>query len=274
MKTDKTISILGCGWLGLPLARHFIGQGYKVKGSSTNAAKLELLEKEGIAPYLVNVTDKTVEGDLQELLAETDILIINFPPKRIPDIEAVHPRQIGLVLEQVAPQQKVLFVSSTSVYQNTNEMVTEEMELHPEKASGKALVKAEELLQTRLGERLSILRLAGLVGYDRLPGRFLANKKDVKNGAAPINVIHQDDCIGLIVQLIAQQKWGEVYNGCADEHPLRRDYYTRAAEKIGLQPPHFAQGEPMAFKIVSNEKSKKDLGYTYQYPDPVQMLVL
>lgn len=272
MKKNKTISILGCGWLGLPLAKHFIAQGHKVKGSTTTAAKLELLEKENIAPYLVNISDKAIEGDLQGLIAEADIFIINFPPKRIPNIEEVHPRQIDRIIEQVPAPQKVIFIGSTSVYQNTNGVVTEEMALHPDKASGIALVEAEERLQAYFGDRLSILRLAGLVGYERLPGRFLANKKDVKNGDAPINVIHQDDCIGLLEQLIEQEKWGEIYNGCADEHPLRKEYYTRAAEKIGLEPPRFAEGEPTAYKIVSNEKSKKALGYTYKFPDPVQML--
>lgn len=29
----KTISILGCGWLGLPLGQHLVQQGYHIKGS-------------------------------------------------------------------------------------------------------------------------------------------------------------------------------------------------------------------------------------------------
>ena len=30
----ETISILGCGWLGLPLADYLIGKGYELKGST------------------------------------------------------------------------------------------------------------------------------------------------------------------------------------------------------------------------------------------------
>jgi hypothetical protein len=271
MKTNRTISILGCGWLGLPLAKHFIAKGCKVKGSTTSANSLEQLEAAGIVPYLIHVTADAVEGDLPDFVQEADILIINFPPKRIPDIEEIHPRQIEQLIGKIPVEQKVLFISSSSVYQNTNAVVTEELELYPEKTSGIALMRAEQRLQACLKGRLSILRLAGLVGYDRLPGRFLANKKEVKNGDAPINVIHQDDCIGLIEQLIKQERWGEIYNGCADEHPVRKEYYTRAARQIGMVPPQFAEQEPTAYKIVSNEKSRNELGYAYKYPDPIQM---
>lgn len=243
-----------------------------MKGSTSTAGNLEFLQQAGIEPYLVNVAEDTIEGDLHALVQETDVLIINFPPGRIPDIEEIHPRQMDQIIRKVSAQQKVIFVSSTSVYQNTNSIVTEELELHPEKSSGIALLRAEQLLKNYFQDRLSILRLAGLVGYDRLPGRFLANKKEVKNGNAPINIIHRDDCIGLIEQLLDQERWGEIYNGCADEHPLRKEYYTRAARMIGLVPPLFAEEEPTVYKIVSNEKSRKELGYSYKYSCPIQML--
>ena len=34
MKENK-IGVLGCGWLGFPLAKDLIKQGFKVKGSTT-----------------------------------------------------------------------------------------------------------------------------------------------------------------------------------------------------------------------------------------------
>jgi len=47
------ISILGCGWLGLPLAEHFRDAGYSVKGSTTSDDKIELLKGKQIAPFLI-----------------------------------------------------------------------------------------------------------------------------------------------------------------------------------------------------------------------------
>ena len=272
MSKSKTISILGCGWLGLPLAKFYIEKGYKVKGSTTTESKLSLLAAQSIDPYLIRVESDRIEGNFAEFIDGADILIINFPPKRIPDIRKVYPKQTEQIIDQIPKDQKTIFVSSTSVYQNTNSVVVEDMQPEPEKDSGKALLEAEQMLHFHLRDWITVLRLAGLVGYDRMPGRFLANKKELNNGNAPINVIHQDDCIGLIRQIIELEKWGEIYNGCADKHPLRKKYYTKAAETIGLTPPTFSDEPETEFKIVGNQKSKEELDYQYQYPDPMEML--
>jgi len=163
-------------------------------------------------------------------------------------------------------------VSSTSVYQNTNDWVTESLENKPEKASGKAILAVEQILQSHVKENLTILRFAGLIGYDRAPGRFLANKKEVLNGNTPVNLIHLDDCIGLIDSIISKNVWGTIINGCADEHPLRETFYTLAAKKIGLVPPEFKHSESIQFKKISNTKSKSILNYTYKYPDPLTLV--
>lgn len=271
MKKSKQISILGCGWLGLPLAEDRISKGDIVKGSTTTEQKITLLEEKGINPYLIHlgVTDTKVYS---EFLANSEVVIINFPPKRIPNITDIYPKQIQEILPHISNAQKVIFISSTSVYQNTNTEVSEDLEIAPEKESGKAVAAVEQLLQQQIGDRLTIIRLSGLIGYDRLPGRFLANKKEVLNGDAPINVIHQDDCIGLINAVINNNVWGEIINGSADKHPLRKEYYTIAAQKIGLTPPTFLQQDTIQYKIISNTKSKQVLQYTYKHPDPLKLL--
>ena len=37
------ISILGCGWLGLPLAKAIVENGFSVKGSTTSSEKIATL---------------------------------------------------------------------------------------------------------------------------------------------------------------------------------------------------------------------------------------
>ena len=267
----KNISILGCGWLGLPLAIDFLSKGYTVKGSTTTDLKIPKLEAQGITPFLLKLGEAS-QATYNAFLSESEIVVINFPPKRIPDIIDVYQQQIQSILPLIAAHQKVIFISSTSVYQNTNAEVFETLEVHPEKASGKAVAAVEQLLKTHLEERFTSIRLSGLIGYDRLPGRFLANKTNVQNGDAPINVIHRDDCIGLINAVIEKEAWGEIINGCAEQHPLRKTFYTLAATKIGLTPPTFMHQEKKAFKIISNTKSKILLNYTYKHPDPLQLI--
>ena len=221
---------------------------------------------------MFSLGDTFDENVLKNFLKESEIIVINFPPKRVPNIEEIYRNQIQQILPYIDNFKKVLFVSSTSVYQNTNDWVTESVENKPEKESGKAVLAVEQILQSHIKENLTILRLSGLIGYDRVPGRFLANKKEVINGSAPINVIHQDDCIGLIDAIIRKEVWGTILNGCADEHPMRETFYTLAAEKEGLVPPQFKKSTTIKFKKVSNTKSKSVLNYIYKYPDPLTLV--
>lgn len=270
---QKQISILGCGWLGFPLAKDFIAQNYVVKGSTTIAEKAAMLQEAGIQSHVFTL-GTTQNNDLYaDFLADSDVIVLNFPPKRIPNVITEYQAQIRILLPFISKTQKVIFVSSTSVYQNTNDWVTEDLENHPEKESGKAVLAAENLLREHLKERVTILRFSGLFGYDRVPGRFLANKKDVANGNAPVNMIHQDDCIGLINAIIQKNAWGEIINGCADTHPIREKFYVLAAKKLGLTPPEFKKSETVSFKKISNIKSKTLLKYTYKHPDPLVFVV-
>ena len=59
----KQISILGCGWLGFPLAKSLLQKGYMVSGSTTSVEKISVLENAGITPFLIELSDVTIEGE-------------------------------------------------------------------------------------------------------------------------------------------------------------------------------------------------------------------
>ena len=95
------ISILGCGWLGKPLAISLINEGYAVKGSTTSEEKLELLEMNGIEPYIVDITD----FEEYDSFLNADILIIAITSKDVDGFE-------NLIAQiQESPIQKVIFIS-------------------------------------------------------------------------------------------------------------------------------------------------------------------
>ncbi|MGB3728278.1 MAG: SDR family oxidoreductase [Thermodesulfobacteriota bacterium] len=268
----ETISILGCGWLGLPLAEHLVNSGYKVKGSTRTKKDIPFLESKGIEPSLL-VLDPEIHGSNLNNFFDGDILIINFPPERREDIVKYHERQAVSLIETIklSSIKKVVFASSTSVYPDLNREVTEDEMLEPSKPSGKALLQFESLLSSRTEFKTTVLIFAGLIGYDRKPGRFLAGKKEVMNGQAPVNLIHQDDCVNIIHQIIQKNMWGETFNACADLHPTRKEYYIHAANRLGLTPPTFVETNDLSYKIVGNEKLKKKLNYIYKYPDPFEI---
>ena len=267
------ISIIGCGWLGLPLGEELCRQGYTVLGSTTHKEKMPQLAAAGIQPFQIQISPEGIRGEQLDHFFRTDILIVNIPPRsrRRTEVETEHPAEIRNLIEKAESFgiRKVLFISSTGVYANHNRVVTEIDPTHPTTASGKALVKIEEWLQQRPDLEVTLLRLAGLVGGERKAGRFLAGKTNLPNGAAPVNLIHREDCIGVIKAIIQQEQWGEVFNLCADEHPTREAFYTTQAQLQGFEAPQFKSDNELSYKIISNQKVKQRLNYQLRYPDPM-----
>lgn len=277
MKAKKnnlnTVSILGCGWLGLPLARRLIKHGLSVKGSTSTLEKISLLESEGIAPFFISINDNQIEGNIGEFL-QSEILVINIPPKRKPDIVEYYTRQLDLLIAQIemSSVKKVIFVSTTSVYQNNNGTVTEDTRPQPEKPSGIVTLDVENKLRSNPSFQTTLIRFAGLMGPDRHPGRFLAGKTNLPGANDPVNLIHLEDCIEIIQRVIEKGAWGEVFNGCADGHPAKKEFYTKAAIAQGLVPPEFSSEASSGFKIVDGSKVKLSLHYQYQFADPLKFV--
>lgn len=268
----KTISILGCGWLGLPLGQHLVQQGYRVKGSTTTPEKLATLAEAGIEPFLIQL-DPGVSGKAVSDFFQADVLFLNIPPgRKRPDVEAHFGAQMEAVIKELhyGAIGFVVFASSTSVYEDMKGVVVEADagKPRPWSLSGRALLDAERRLQADTHFDTTILRLAGLYGHGRHPGRFLAGKKDLDNGGAPVNLVHRDDVIAIATQVMTDDVRGEVFNVCADAHPTRKALYQQAARHLGLEPPTFASDEATSYKIVSNERVKACLGYHFQHPDP------
>ena len=276
MKSVHSISILGCGWLGLPLAEQLVMRGLTVKGSVTKSEKLTLLKQKGIRPFLLELTDETLTGNELSDFFHSDLLIINIPPGRRKDVVYYHKAQMLQLIKYVNTSsiKKVLFISSSAVYPDLNKVVYETETEGPLKESGKALLEVEHLLLDQKSFATSIIRFGGLIGPDRHPGKFLAGKQNIANGEAPVNLIHRDDCIALITAIIEQDVWGEIFNACADHHPSRNLFYTAAAKHLELDLPSFLESEKdqKKFKIINSDKIKTRLKYSFKFPDPLLSL--
>lgn len=261
VEEKKTISILGCGWYGLELAKALVEQGYSVKGSSTTQKKLELLHKEHITPFLVSF--KKDEENYDPLFFKNKLLLICIPPKRNSGEQADFHHKIERIIYAAKQNgvQQVIFISSTAVYGDTNSEVTELTAPQPETASGKAMLDAENLLLRQTDFTTTIIRFAGLIGPERHPGKFFAGKTDVPNGKAPVNLIHLNDCIGLSLALIRNKAFGHIINACSPDHPSKQAFYSSAASNAQLPVPLF-KNELLQWKLVSSVQSHL-LNYNY-----------
>jgi nucleoside-diphosphate-sugar epimerase len=266
-----TISILGCGWLGTALGKNLLQKGYIVKGSTGTNDRYNELEFTGIQPFYIRIEPELIDIDYFSFF-NTDVLIISIPPQRVENITEIFPGQIKKVIELVRQMKipKVLFVSSTSVYEPVNKEVREGDEGEPEKPSGRAMLQSEKILLSERSFKTTVVRFGGLIGANRNPGRFLAGKKNVPANT-PVNLIHRDDCVAILSQIIEKNIWGEVFNACSPVHPTKKEFYTRAAEVSDLPVPGFADIRKK-FKIINSDKIIQRLDYTFKYPSPMDYL--
>lgn len=264
----QTVSVLGCGWLGLPLAERLLSEGYRVKGATRTQEKLPLLAAKGIQPHYVHLPAQKAADQLAQL-SECDLLIVNIPPQRRNgkhSLHDVHMNYLVAELQRYGQHARIIYVSSTSVYRDTNGEVTESSEVNSPDED--VIVYAEQLLQREFAA--TVLRCGGLMGYDRIPGKYFAGRT-TDTGDVPVNFIHRDDVIGLILSIIRQNVVAEVYNAVAPLHPTRREVYLANAAQFALQPPIFqSPAEPIPYKIVSSEKAMRELGYRFIFPDPMR----
>lgn len=271
----KQISILGCGWLGLPLAKALLQKDFKIKGSTTSAEKLPVLAAADITPYLVALESEQAPENISAFFEGSETLIIAIPPKlrgKNKDYSDANQNSFVKKIENLLPFleqssiQQLLFVSSTAVYGEANATVDENTAPIPVTESGKQLLAIEQLLLANKKFKTTILRFGGLIGADRQPARFLAGKENVANPDAPINLIHQDDCIAIILQIIATANWGDTFNAVTPYHPTRAEYYTQKAIAYNLVPPTFEIEKPSVGKTILSDKLIKKLDYTFLIP--------
>lgn len=269
MKTIKTISILGCGWLGLPLGESLLNAGYHIKGSTTKKEKSFFLYDKGIEPYILSFNPE-LKGRLSQDFFKTNSIIVNIPPSFPKNGDG---SDFLLRIENIIKTIKlanikfVIFTSSTSVYGNTDEEITETTPLNPITARAKALVEAEKMFIAEKKLKTTILRIGGMVGPNRHPGRFFSFEKKQSGAQTPVNLIHQEDIINIIVELYRLERWGGVYNLTSDKHPTRRQFYTFATLALEKPPAIFTKEGSFPNKIVSNKKIKRVLRYKMKYPD-------
>lgn len=273
MSQLESVSILGCGWLGLPFAKNLMALGHPVKGSTTTIRRQEELDANGIESYLIDLNERVSENRLRHFL-NTDILVIAIPPSKVDGEMGDYVDRMRMIAVAAAENgvNKVLFISSTSVYPKNNQTVDEYTLLHPKRKNGRALVGTENALHNHPYFQTTVLRMGGLIGYERIPHKFLAFVVNQKHAYDRLNLVHRDDAVAAMEAVITQGAWGETFNVVADVSPTSKAYYEHAAELLNAFPPAMTTEERPAYKVVSNKKIKETLNFTFQYPDPLGVL--
>ncbi len=267
---NMKISILGCGWLGLPLGKYLVENGHSVKGSTTSESKLSLLSAVGIEPFLLKFSPQIESENIINFL-NSEVLIICIPPRAGKYGADFHVQQIESLIQRLpsSPIQSIIYTSSTSVYPDLNREVTEQDEV----IENHALIEVENLLKN-LSQNVTILRCGGLMGGERIPAKYFAGKT-INTGGIPVNYVYLQDVIQIITMILGKGFWHETFNVVSPEHPIRKEIYLRNCEEFGYEKPIFAEpSEEIPFKIISPQKLISKTGYEFLYANPLDFRYL
>ncbi|MBI3617810.1 MAG: SDR family NAD(P)-dependent oxidoreductase [Candidatus Omnitrophica bacterium] len=268
----RAVSILGCGWLGLPLAKHLLKLGYSVLGSTASPEKIPVLQSCGIRPFLLEAVPR-LKGEKISAFFKSSLLFLNIPLECHLEDPSFYKEQIRSVVQHIreGTVEFVIFAGSTAVYPETLEDATEDTALRfpPGNPRAQVLWEVEQILLADPKFKTTVVRFGGLYGPGRPIGLFLAGKKGLSGGDKPVNLIHQQDCLRVVAEIIGHDVRGEIFNAVSDCHPTRKALYAAAAKRAGLEAPEFLSEGRRPYKIVRNDKLKKRLDFVFWHPDPL-----
>jgi nucleoside-diphosphate-sugar epimerase len=276
-------TIIGLGWLGLPLAKFFKSQGHEVCGTSRTPEKVEALNQAGYKTLFFDLFDTKFDRKMPVKFVKDHNIIINIAPGR----RSINPYEYatcmtGLIDYFFAHEAShITFISTSSVFGDEEGMVDEHSKPSPISNSAIAHHAIEQYLMSYYPTSAVVLRLAGLIGPNlegvkpaiRHPVYSLVKREEVNQGNTRVNLVHQFDVIQCIYAIVQQQQSAKILHACSLEHPSRKDYYTWAAQQLLLDTPKFSADNSLKEgKIVSAKHTLETLGVTLRYPSPFNML--
>lgn len=265
------ISIIGLGWLGLPLAEALLNQGYKVIGSTTTLEKKNLLEEKGINTVLFQLDPHPMGIGFQKLF-EADILIITIPPRSKHQSSELYLEQLKFLRNLLvnSSTKKIIFISSTGIYPKDSSSANykEHEKITLSNSGNPTLLRAEAIFKSNDSFESTIIRFGGLMGADRIPINYFSGKENV-DGESRVNYIHQTDAVRMIDWVISTNLWDRLFNGVAPVHAKKRDVLEASALKLEVDPPKsYQSNENIAQRLIDPSAILKT-GFSFNFPDPV-----
>ncbi|MEL6538866.1 MAG: NAD(P)-binding domain-containing protein [Bacteroidota bacterium] len=161
---QSTVSIIGAGWIGLPLAHNLKTQGKQVRVTTTSPDKAQRLTESGLQAFEVSLSPEP-QGAGWEQFLDSEVIVVSIPPKVAQKGADFHPDQMRALLRLVPAHAKVLYTGSSGIFaDHGGETVDEDTAPRLVQPRAQALGHAEEVLRQQLGTRLTIVRFGGLMG--------------------------------------------------------------------------------------------------------------
>jgi nucleoside-diphosphate-sugar epimerase len=265
----KKMLVLGCGYIGLPLALRWQAAGARVTGWVRSEASAAILRENHLD---VIIGDIGAAEAWPGVPRDFDVVVqaVSSGGQGAEGYDRVYRQGAERACEWESSA-RFIFISSTSVYgQTQGEIVTEESAARPTTETSQILRQAEEIVLAHQG---LVARVAGIYG----PGRGAWGRKFRRgeatiegDGSRWINQVHRDDVVTALIHLTEKGAGGEIYNVVDDEPCTTRTYYEWLAKTTDRPVPpsvpvDLARKRGWTNKRVSNAKIK-ELGWRPHYP--------
>ena len=263
--------VFGFGYTSQRFVDLFGGMFTSIAGTVREVEKRDALRARGLDAFVFDPADAA----LRARIAQADVVLVSAPPSRAGD-----PVLAAFAADITASRaRRVIYLSTIGIYgDHGGAWIDETTPPAPQVDRATARVAAEQHWHKLVGDRLAILRLAGIYGPGRSPLTKLRDgttRRIIKPGQV-FNRIHVDDAARAIAAAIAYPQGG-VWNVCDDEPAPPQDVVTFAASLLNMSPPpeqDFATAEmtPMGRSFyatsnrVSNARLKNELGVTLAFP--------
>jgi len=197
----------------------------------------KILYQNLISNYNVNCLSKDIEENSKLNFYDVDFLIISIPPKNN------YLEVIEKTFDMLNKDTYVILLSSISFYKN------------------KPLVVDGENLIKKKSDKYVILRLGGLMGYDRVSGKYTEGKTLTVNSVT--NYIHRDDVISIIENILKKEIYNEIFDVVSPIQSTQKEIFSKNSKKFGFGETNFIDTTPVG-KSLSPSKLIEKLAYTFK----------
>lgn len=240
------IGIIGLGWLGTRLA-DAINDDAKIYTTTRNIATQQHHITLGYHSTLVDF-DTANTTETWDILKQLDTIIITIPlPTHKDNILRIN--NILSFIKEFKGQ--IICCSSTGIYPNEAKTFVEN-DVNP-------LNVATESPFVQHFPQSNILRLGGLMGYDR----YLSKYNITQGLDEPVNHVHINDVIGITKLLITQQTKEVILNVVAPLHPTKSEVLARERGEILIKSTNYSG------RIINSDLLIKKLTYSFIHPNPL-----
>ncbi len=234
--------VVGCGALGMRVAKRWIAAGDRVWGTTRN--RPETLASAGIEPLVADVG----RGGLPAFPeVDTVFWAVGFDRTSGITPHDLHVGGLTRLLSAMPRAGRVILSSSTGVWSDGDaDIVNEQTPANPCRPSAAALLAAEAALRSHPAGPGVALRLAGLYGPDRLPrlDDLKAGREIAADPGSWLNLIHLDDAATVVCCVADADTVAPLYVVSDGSPVLRGDWYARLATLNNYQEPRFVPPLP------------------------------